>query len=50
MSSFHKTTSECWQRTPDTQNGSPFSLKRGKTKYKGAYELMGRKGKENKSY
>ncbi|KAB0338911.1 hypothetical protein FD755_025111, partial [Muntiacus reevesi] len=27
LSNFHKTTSECWQRTPGTQKGSPFSLK-----------------------
>ena len=26
---FHKTTSECWRRTPGTQKGSPFSLKGG---------------------
>ena len=28
LSNFHKTTSECWQRTPGTQKGSPFSSKR----------------------
>jgi len=31
---FHKTTSECWQRTSGTQKGSPLSLKVGRTKYK----------------
>ena len=31
---FHKTTSECWQKTPDIQKGSPFSSKGGRTKYK----------------
>ena len=35
LSNFHKTTSECWQRTPGTQKGSPFSSKGGRTKYKG---------------
>ena len=25
---------ECWQRTPSTQKGSPFSSKGGRTKYK----------------
>ena len=34
LSNFHKTTSECWRRTPDTQKGSPFSSKWGRTKYK----------------
>ena len=34
LSKFHKTTSECWQRTPDTQKGSPLSSKGGRTKYK----------------
>jgi len=29
LSSFHRITSECWQRTPGTQKGSPFSLKGG---------------------
>ena len=33
LSNFHKTTSECWQRTPSTQKGSPFSSKGGRTKY-----------------
>ena len=28
-SNFHKTTSECWRRTPDTQKGSPISSKLG---------------------
>jgi len=27
QSNFHKTTSECWQKTPGTQKGSPFSSK-----------------------
>ena len=27
LSKFHKTTSECWQRTPDTQKGSPLPSK-----------------------
>ena len=31
---FHKTTSECWKRTPGTQKGTPFSSKGGRTKYK----------------
>ena len=32
---LHKTTSEFWQRTPDTQKGSQISLKGGrKKKYK----------------
>ena len=35
LSNFHKTTSECWQRTPGTQKGSLFSSKGGRTKYKG---------------
>ena len=30
----HRTISECWQRTPGTQKGSPISLKGGRTKYK----------------
>ena len=34
LRNFHKTTSECWQRKPGTQKGSPFSLKGGRTKYK----------------
>ena len=34
LSNFHKTTSECWQKTPDIQKGSPFSSKGGRTKYK----------------
>ena len=34
LSDFHKTTSECLQRTPGTQKGSPFSSKGGRTKYK----------------
>ena len=33
LSKYHKTTSECWQRTPGTQKGSPLSLKGGRTKY-----------------
>ena len=27
---FHKTTSECWQRTADTQKDSPLSSKGGR--------------------
>ena len=27
LSKFHKTTSECWQRTSGTKKGSPLSLK-----------------------
>jgi len=34
LSNFHKTTSECWQRTPGTQKVSLFSSKGGRTKYK----------------
>ena len=34
LSNFHKTASERWRRTPDTQKGSPFSPKGGRTKYK----------------
>ena len=34
LSKSHKTTSERWQRTPDTQKGSPLSWKGGRTKYK----------------
>ena len=34
LSNFHKMTSECWQRIPGTQKGSPISSKRGRTKYK----------------
>ena len=34
LSKFHKTISECWQRTPGTQKCSPFSSKGGRTKYK----------------
>ena len=34
LSKFHKTTSECWQRTSGTQKGSPLSLKGGRTKCK----------------
>ena len=34
LSKFHKATSGCWRRTPGTQNGSPFSLKVGRAKYK----------------
>ena len=34
LSKFHKTTSECQQRTSGTQKGSPLSLKGGRTKYK----------------
>ena len=34
LSKFHKTISECWQRTPGTQKGTPLSSKGGRTKYK----------------
>ena len=34
QSKFHRTTSECWQRTLDIQKSSPLSLKGGRTKYK----------------
>ena len=34
LSSFHKTTSECWRRMPGTQKGSPFSSKKVRAKYK----------------
>ena len=30
LSKFHKTTSECWQRTSGTQKGSPLSSKGGR--------------------
>ena len=31
---MQKTTSECWQRTLNTQKGSPLSSKGGRKKYK----------------
>ena len=34
LSKHHKTTSECLQRTPGTQKGSPLSSKGSRTKYK----------------
>ena len=34
LSDFHKTTSECWWKTPGTQKGSLFSSKGGRIKYK----------------
>ena len=34
LSNFHKTTSECWQRTPGTRKVSPFSSKGGRTNIK----------------
>ena len=34
LNKFHKTTSECWQRTSGTQKSSPLSSKEGKKKYK----------------
>ena len=34
LRNFHKTTSEHWKRTPDTQKGSPVSSKGGRTKKK----------------
>ena len=33
-SKFHRTTSECWQRTSGTQKSRPLSSKGGRTKYK----------------
>ena len=33
-SKFHRTTSECWQRTSGIQKGSLLSSKGGRTKYK----------------
>ena len=44
LSNFHKTTSECWQRTPGTQKGSPFSSKGGRTKCKRQREKRFRDG------
>ena len=34
LSKRHKTTSECWQRTLDTQKSRSLSSKTGKKKYK----------------
>ena len=34
LSKFHKTTSECQQRTSGTQKSSPLSSKGGRKKYK----------------
>ena len=34
LSKFHKTTSECQQKTSGTQKSSPLSLKGGRKKYK----------------
>jgi len=34
LSKFHKTTSECWQRTSGTQKSSPLSSKGGRKKDK----------------
>ena len=34
LNNFHKTTSECWWRTPGTQKGSPISSKGGGRKFK----------------
>ena len=34
LSTFHKTTSECWQRISGTQKGRPLSSKGVRTKYK----------------
>ena len=34
LSKFHKTTSECWQRTSGTQKSSPLSSKGGGKKHK----------------
>ena len=58
MSNFHKTTSECWQRTPGTQKGCPFSSKGGRTKYErqkqrqksqGWRPILGRKSRRGRS-
>ena len=43
LSKFHKTTSECWQRTSGTQKGSPLSSKGGRTKDK-KRDKRGREG------
>ena len=45
LSNFHKTTSECWWRTPRTQKGSPFSLKGGRTP-----SLLGRESWRKSSF
>ena len=34
LNKFHKTTSECWQRTSGTQKSSPLSLKGGRKNIK----------------
>ena len=34
LSKFHKTTSECWQRTSGTQKSRSLSSKTGRKKYK----------------
>ena len=46
LSNFHRTTSECWQRTPGTQKGSLFSSKGGRTKYKRPKKKKERETKE----
>ena len=45
LSNFHKTTSECWWRTPRTQKGSLFSLKGGRTP-----SLLGRESWRKRSF
>jgi len=44
LCNFHKTTSECWQRTPGTQKGNSFSLKGGRIKHKRKKERRFRDG------
>jgi len=34
LSKFHKTTSECWQKTSGTHKSSPLSLKEDRKTYK----------------
>ena len=43
-SKFHKTTSECWQRTSGTQKSSPLSSKGGRKKYKRQKKRQKREG------
>ena len=47
VSNFHKTTSECWRRTPGTQKGSPISLKGGMAKHKILARLIKKQRKKN---
>ena len=59
LSTFHRTTSECWLRTPGTQKGSAFSSKGSRTKYKRQKErqnsqgwrpVLGRESRRRKSF